>query len=137
MLVSSGLNRLAPDTGRFFKIPDTFVDANSLLQPLNNKSEIENRLEFEVNQLNDVLSQVKFTKTLIKTSEISTEIEGLCATIIDFLVHALKYQKKWSILKVMGVSLRISPRGSKALSPKSKDTLRRLRHLPSEGTVLS
>lgn len=30
------------------------------------------------------------------------EIQGLCATIIDFLVHALQYQKKWSVVKIMG-----------------------------------
>jgi len=27
------------------------------------------------------------------------EIQGLCAAIIDFLVHALRYQKKWGIGK--------------------------------------
>jgi hypothetical protein len=50
----------------------------------------------EIGQLQDILSQVKFSKNNIHTPEMDIEIEGLCAAIIDFLMHALSYQKKWS-----------------------------------------
>lgn len=65
--------------------------------PPNNKCEIEDRLEIEINQFQDILSQVKFSKSNIHTPEIDAEIQGLCAAIIDFLVHALNYQKKRGI----------------------------------------
>jgi len=67
---------------------------------LNNKSEIEERLEAEIGQLEQILSQVKFSKSNINTMEMNSEIQGLCAAIIDFLVHALHYQKKWGIGKL-------------------------------------
>lgn len=54
----------------------------------------------EIGQLQDILSQVKFSKSNIHTPEIDVEIEGLCAAIIDFLMHALCYQKKWSLGKL-------------------------------------
>jgi hypothetical protein len=68
---------------------------------LNNKSEIEDRLETEINQLKDIISQVKFSKNNIQTPEIDFEVQGLCAAIIDFLFHALHYQKKWGIVKIL------------------------------------
>jgi hypothetical protein len=73
-----------------------------LLQPLNNKSEIEERLELEIGQLKDIISQVKFSNSMVQTPEINCEVQGLCAAIIDFLVHALHYQKKWGIVKILG-----------------------------------
>ncbi len=69
---------------------------------MNNKSEIEDRLETEISQLTEILSQVKFSKSNIATQEIDFEVQGLCAAIIDFLVHALQYQKKWGIVKILG-----------------------------------
>ncbi|MCJ1389643.1 hypothetical protein MMC18_002500 [Xylographa bjoerkii] len=73
-----------------------------LIQPLNNKSEIEDKLEYETEQLKDIISQVKFSKSTIPTPEIESEVQGLCAAIIDFLLHALQYQKKWGIIKILG-----------------------------------
>lgn len=67
------------------------------LQPLNNKSDIEDRLEAELSQITSVISQVKFSQNTIPSPEIDTEVEGICAAIIDFLLHALQYQKKWGI----------------------------------------
>jgi hypothetical protein len=58
---------------------------------------MENRLEIEIGQLQDILSQVKFSKNNIHTAEIDVEIQGLFAAIIDFLMHALYYQKKSGI----------------------------------------
>ncbi|KUJ16654.1 uncharacterized protein LY89DRAFT_734748 [Mollisia scopiformis] len=72
-----------------------------LIQPLNNKSDIEERLEKEIMQLKDIISQVEFSKSNIRTAEIDAEVQGLCGAIIDFLVHALQYQKKWGIAKVL------------------------------------
>jgi len=66
-------------------------------QPLNNKSDIEDRLEAELSQITRMISQVKFSQNMIPSSEIDTEVEGICAAIIDFLLHALQYQKKWGI----------------------------------------
>jgi hypothetical protein len=66
---------------------------------LNNKSEIEERLEVEIGQLKDIISQVKFSNSIMHSQEINTEVQGLCAAIIDFLVHALNYQKKPGISK--------------------------------------
>jgi hypothetical protein len=51
----------------------------------------------EIGQLEDILSQVKFSRNNIHTAEINVEIQGLCSGIIDFLTHALQYQKKWGI----------------------------------------
>jgi hypothetical protein len=72
------------------------------IQPLNNKSEIEERLELEISQVKDIISQAKFSNSIIQAPEINSEVQGLCATIIDFLVHALHYRKKWGIVKVLG-----------------------------------
>lgn len=68
-----------------------------LPQPFNNKSEIEERLETEIGQLKDIISQVKFSTSVVPTPEMGAEIEGLSAAITDFLNHALQYQKKWCI----------------------------------------
>ena len=73
-----------------------------LIQPLNNKSEIEERPELEMGQLKDIISQVKSSNSMIQTPEIDSEVQGLCAAIIDFWMHALHYQKKWGIVKVLG-----------------------------------
>ena len=81
--------------------PHRFSNTNRI-QPLNSKSEIEEMLESEINQLGEILSQVKFNNTFIKTLAIGDEIQGLSAAIVDFLVHSLKYQKKLGIVKALG-----------------------------------
>lgn len=68
-----------------------------LIQPLNNKSEIEDKLEAQIGEIEGILSQVQFSKKNIHIVEIDIEIQGLCAAIIDFLLHALHYQKKSGI----------------------------------------
>lgn len=73
-----------------------------LIQPLNNKSEIGERPELEMGQLKDIISQVKSSNSMIQTPDIDSEAQGLCVAIIDFWVHALHYQKKWGIVKVLG-----------------------------------
>jgi hypothetical protein len=48
---------------------------------------------------------VKFSNSIIQSPEISAEVQGLCAAIIDFLVHALNYQKKPGISRSVKVPL--------------------------------
>ena len=40
-----------------------------------------------------------------ESAEIATEADGLCAAVIDFLIHALHYQKKSSLGMLRSVKM--------------------------------
>ena len=54
-------------------------------------------------QLTDILAQAQFSQSMVDSAQIATEADGLCASVVDFLVHALHYQKKSSLGIVFSV----------------------------------